>query len=156
MSPSYLSSNLNCDDQKTSLSSSSSFVVLEKGSMEFEAASLADYQQIQDDNCSVVILCSSDTTGLPKGVMLSHKNMLAIISAMESPQFCGDLKNGTVFIDYGYGLAIMLSIISRGLTVVSMSLFDPQLFCQTIQKYRIKSIPLVPPIMSFLAKHPMK
>lgn len=49
----------------------------------------------------------------------------------------------------------MISMISRGLTVVFMSSFDPHLFCQTIQKYRIKSIPLVPPIMSFLAKHPM-
>ncbi|XP_044020357.1 4-coumarate--CoA ligase 1 isoform X2 [Aphidius gifuensis] len=111
--------------------------------------------EIIDNPCDIeaVILCSSGTTGLPKGVMLSHKNMLAIIYAME------DLKNGTVLLTipffHGYGLATMLSIISRGLTVVFMSSFDPQLFCQTIQKYRINSIPLVPPIMSFLAKHPM-
>ncbi|XP_044005313.1 hyaluronan mediated motility receptor-like isoform X2 [Aphidius gifuensis] len=52
MSPSYLSSsNVNCDDQETS--SSSSFVVLGKSSMEYEAASLADYQKIQQKSMAI-------------------------------------------------------------------------------------------------------
>lgn len=105
------------------------------------------------------ILCSSGTTGLPKGVMLSHRNILAIIYAMECPTFFGEMKNGTILLTppffHGYGLATMLSIISRGLTAVFMSSFDPQLFCKTIQKYRIETIPLAPPIMYFLANHPM-
>lgn len=49
----------------------------------------------------------------------------------------------------------MLTLVTFGGTAVVMQGFDPQLFCATVQKYRIEYIPLVPPIMVFLAKHPM-
>ncbi|XP_011688647.1 PREDICTED: 4-coumarate--CoA ligase 2-like [Wasmannia auropunctata] len=36
-----------------------------------------------------------------------------------------------------------------------MPVFEPQLFLTLVQKYRITHLPLVPPILTFLAKHPL-
>jgi len=40
-------------------------------------------------------------------------------------------------------------------TVVIMSAFEPKLFLTLVQEHRITILPLVPPILTFLAKHPL-
>lgn len=43
----------------------------------------------------------------------------------------------------------------NGSTAVIMKSFEAKLFCEMLEKYRCKFVMVVPPIMIFLAKHPL-
>ncbi|KAK0081179.1 hypothetical protein PV325_012630 [Microctonus aethiopoides] len=107
----------------------------------------------------VVILYSSGTTGLPKGVMLSSRNLLALWYAKTNIVFAKHLEDAIYLIllpfFHGYGFSLMMFIITVGAQAIVMKSFQPELFCESIEKYRVTTIPLVPPIMVFLAKHPL-
>ncbi|KAG5326936.1 4CL1 ligase, partial [Acromyrmex heyeri] len=56
---------------------------------------------------------------------------------------------------HGYGIGMMMiGLISR-CTMIIMSTFEPKLFLTLIQKYKVTHVPVVPPILTFLAKHPL-
>ncbi|MCA9981232.1 MAG: AMP-binding protein, partial [Anaerolineales bacterium] len=52
-------------------------------------------------------------------------------------------------------VVIMLLSLARGATIVSVPRFDPPQFLELIQKHKITRMNLVPPIVLFLAKHPL-
>ncbi|RCN26958.1 hypothetical protein ANCCAN_27315 [Ancylostoma caninum] len=54
-----------------------------------------------------------------------------------------------------YGFALLMGSLLNGATAVVMSHFQPELFCSSIQKHRIRHVAVVPPIMVFLAKSPI-
>lgn len=107
----------------------------------------------------LIILCSSGTTGLPKGVTLSDRNLLAFLSKMPQPEYL-DVKHRDRFLLFlpffhGYATGILLLCIYTGSIIVMMSAFEQELFLDLIQKYKITHLPLVPPILTLLAKHPL-
>lgn len=106
-----------------------------------------------------VILCSSGTTGLPKGVMLSHHNLLTLIQHFRNPEFVSMAPElpllGLMPYFHGYGFSLTLGLpANKGISIL-MSEFDPLLFLKAIEKYKVAVVPVVPPIMVFLAKHPI-
>ncbi|VDM63939.1 unnamed protein product [Angiostrongylus costaricensis] len=122
---------------------------------------------IDVDRDMVLLPYSSGTTGNPKGVMLSHKNFATMITL-----YMHETTNITPFLDvnwdyemekiilflpfyhvYGFGL-INLTLL-QGSTGVIFKHFEPVAFCKAIQDYKIHFLPVVPPIMVFLAKHPI-
>ncbi|XP_018364960.1 PREDICTED: 4-coumarate--CoA ligase 1-like [Trachymyrmex cornetzi] len=105
------------------------------------------------------ILSSSGTTGLPKGVTLSHKNLIAFLVKMREPEYL-DARSGDKMLMllpfyHGYGIGtMMIGLISR-CTMIIMSAFEPKLFLTLVQKHKVTHLPVVPPILTFLAKHPL-
>jgi len=106
----------------------------------------------------VALPYSSGTSGLPKGVMLTHRNLVAQL-CQANAVFSGDddarvLAVAPFFHILGMVLILLLWL-QRGGTIVTLPRFEFEPFLACIQKYRIRYASLVPPIMLALAKHPL-
>ena len=115
---------------------------------------------IDPANDLVVLPYSSGTTGLPKGVMLTHRNLVANLCQTDSvSDFDGFIESDTIIavlpFFHIYGMVVVMSLgMANGATVVSMPRFDLEEFLGTIEKQKVTIAPLVPPIVLGLAKHP--
>jgi acyl-CoA synthetase (AMP-forming)/AMP-acid ligase II len=115
---------------------------------------------IDPRNDVVVLPYSSGTTGLPKGVMLTHRNLVAnLCQAAHAENFDGFKERDTIIavLPYFhiYGMVVIMKLgLADGATVVSMPRFDFQEFLTTLVKYHVTIAPLVPPIVLGMVKHP--
>lgn len=123
--------------------------------------SVANFQVTQVDvkNHIVSILCSSGTTGLPKGVMLSDSNYIGSMQTMLDGSV-GMAAGGQVLMCllpffHAYCFTVLLMGLVAGSKAIVFSQFQEEAFLQTIEKYQIPVLTLVPPLMVFLAKHPL-
>ena len=113
---------------------------------------------IDADRDLVALPYSSGTTGLPKGVMLSHRNLVANMAQCDfvDPSGPGDHVVGVLPFFHIYGMVVILCmILRRGATVVTLPQFDLETYLRLNAEYRCRSAYLVPPIALALAKHPM-
>ena len=108
-----------------------------------------------------VLPYSSGTTGLPKGVMLTNQNVSSNVRQMEHPEFFDLRREGTCLVGvlpffHIYGMVVILySSLHYGSRTVTMSKFEPELFLSCLEKYKVNMGHLVPPLVLFLAKHPL-
>jgi acyl-CoA synthetase (AMP-forming)/AMP-acid ligase II len=105
----------------------------------------------------VALPYSSGTTGLPKGVMLTHHNLVANMCQMEGLRYFtgGDTLIAILPLFHIYGLVVVLNMgLYTGATIVTMPRFELEPFLQTLQDYKVTLAHLVPPIVLALAKHP--
>nr|QTO31280.1 4-coumarate-CoA ligase [Ocimum kilimandscharicum] len=102
---------------------------------------------------------SSGTTGLPKGVMLSHRNIITCISQQvdgENPANhidCEDRLLCVLPLFHVYSMvSVMLCSLRAGAAIVIMPRFELNELMEVIQKYKVTIAPFVPPILLGIAK----
>jgi acyl-CoA synthetase (AMP-forming)/AMP-acid ligase II len=106
----------------------------------------------------VVLPYSSGTTGFPKGVMLTHRNLVSNLVQVEDAL---DVEDGEVVLAvlpffHIYGMQVLMNFfLSRGATIVTVPRFDLEQVLGIIQEHRITRLFAVPPIILALAKHPL-
>ncbi|TFC81416.1 4-coumarate--CoA ligase family protein [Cryobacterium cheniae] len=105
-----------------------------------------------------VLPFSSGTTGHPKGVMLTHRNLVANVA--QSLPLLGAKPDDRVLavlpFFHIYGMTVLLNIALAGRAgLVTMPRFDLPDFLRFIQDYRATYVFIAPPIAVALAKHPL-
>jgi acyl-CoA synthetase (AMP-forming)/AMP-acid ligase II len=105
-----------------------------------------------------VLPYSSGTTGKAKGVMLTHRNLVAnivqsgpIIRIGESTRILAVLPFFHI-----YGMQVLMNNgLYVGATIVTMPRFDLPEFLRVIQEHRTDRVYIAPPVAVALAKHPL-
>ncbi len=116
-------------------------------------------EQVPVDLDDVVVLpYSSGTTGLSKGVMLTHRNLVAnlaqtaaIITIEEDESFVAVLPFFHI-----YGMQVLMNLgLYLGATIVTMPRFDLEQFLSLHQEHKLTRAFVAPPMVVALAKHPL-
>jgi acyl-CoA synthetase (AMP-forming)/AMP-acid ligase II len=104
-----------------------------------------------------VLPYSSGTTGLPKGVMLTHRNLVSNLVQVQNafPIDEDDVLVGVLPFFHIYGQTVIMNQgLRAGATIVTMPRFDLDGFLDLIQEHGVSQAYVVPPIALALAKHP--
>lgn len=108
---------------------------------------------------TVVLPYSSGTTGLPKGVMLSHRNLVANIEqCIHAIRYReeGEVALAALPFFHIYGMQVLMNgLLSNGVTTVTMPRFDMVEALQAVQDLKITRFFAVPPIVLGLANAPI-
>lgn len=100
---------------------------------------------------------SSGTTGFPKGVMLTHRNLVSMLCQIQGNDAISedDTMICLVPMYHLYGLHVVTNLaLAQGATVVTLSRYELKPFLEALQKYNVTIAPLVPPLVLALARAP--
>ncbi|MBC7231273.1 MAG: long-chain fatty acid--CoA ligase [Actinobacteria bacterium] len=116
--------------------------------------------EIDPENDLAALQYTGGTTGLPKGVMLTHRNLLA--NAMQCSMWAKEFteRGKDIYLDvipffHSYGQTVgMNTAIANAATMVLIPQFEINMMLQAIQKYRPNFFPGVPTLYVAILSHP--
>ncbi|KAB1217318.1 4-coumarate--CoA ligase-like 9 [Morella rubra] len=113
---------------------------------------------------SAAIMYSSGTTGLVKGVLLTHRNMIALVAGLFGNQVESDRNEAqnkkepqpvslfTVPLFHVFGFFMLVRAVAKGETLVLMGRFDFEVMLKAVEKYKVTYMPVSPPLVVALVK----
>jgi acyl-CoA synthetase (AMP-forming)/AMP-acid ligase II len=112
-----------------------------------------------DPETAVALLpYSSGTTGLPKGVMLTHANLVASARQLRRMLRVSGRDTTLAVVPFFHIMGFMVNLalpLASGATVVTMPRFDLERFLALIQRNRATFLVVPPPIVAALVHHPL-
>ncbi|XP_050068385.1 uncharacterized protein LOC126556880 [Anopheles maculipalpis] len=107
-----------------------------------------------------LIMCSSGTTGLPKGVQLTQANVMASVALTEESSSLTEVEEPMVVLCvlpwfHAFGCLSLINVLCIKERMVALPKFEDFLYLGCIETYRCNTLLSVPPIVLFLAKHPL-
>jgi acyl-CoA synthetase (AMP-forming)/AMP-acid ligase II len=100
---------------------------------------------------------SSGTTGLPKGVELTHANLVTAVRQVSRGLRVTDRDTLLAVAPFSHvmGFVVTLAVpLNAGATVVTMARFDPGRFLELIERHRVTVLVGAPPMLRVLTGHP--
>lgn len=111
--------------------------------------------ELNDPDDTVLQMYTSGTTGQPKGVMLTHKNIIShSINTIIEQQVNRNSKTLAVLPMFHVAIYLPINAVFVGGTIVFQPTFDPEAIFSIIEKEKIESIGLAPAMLGFLINHP--
>ena len=108
------------------------------------------------DDDTTVIMFTAGTTGVPKGVMLSHDSFSSYLLANISPADPEVEETNLLTVPFYHiaGLQAALAAVYGGRTLVVMRQFEPLEWLSLAQQHRVNRAMLVPTMLKQLMDHP--
>ena len=112
-----------------------------------------------DPDQPAVLLYTGGTTGIPKGAVLSHRNVVSNVQQSRAwfphLQPGRDVVLGLLPFFHSYGMTSVMNLaVATGLATVLIPRFQIDTLLQAIAKYRPQLLPGVPTIYTAIASHP--
>ena len=128
--------------------------VLDQQPLELESKSLP--KPIYDANAILALIYTSGTTGRPKGVEMRHSN---ILENLYHTSFWLPFEEGSVHLHAAplFHIADFPSMFAApafGACQVTIPKFNPQTFCETVQREHVTHTVLVPTMINMLTQFP--
>ena len=111
---------------------------------------------INDPDAVLALIYTSGTTGHPKGVVVTHANMLANVEHFDywMPHKDGAVHLHAAPLFHIADFPVMFAAPAFGAAQVAIPRFTPQDFCQTVERARVSHTVLVPTMINLLTQFP--
>jgi long-chain acyl-CoA synthetase len=109
---------------------------------------------IDDPQATLALLYTSGTTGSPKGVVITHENILADILHLNYwlPYGEGDVHLHAAPMFHIIDFPLLFAAAASGACQVAIPKFTPEAFCETVERARVTHTLLVPTMISSLTQ----
>jgi acyl-CoA synthetase (AMP-forming)/AMP-acid ligase II len=110
------------------------------------------------DELPALLPYSSGTTGLPKGVVLTHRNLVCAIRQVDRGLRLSERDTLLAAVPFFHVMGFVLKLaagLCAGATVVTMPRFELERFLGLLEEHRVTVLVGAPPIAAALASHPL-
>lgn len=120
-----------------------------------DSAMDAGFDADLEDDRTAVILYTSGTTGDPKGVLLTHKNLFSnAVNSAEHNETERGTTLGVLPLAHVYGLTISNICLLTGSSIFVFSKFDTKEVFEAIEHYKVRTFSAVPAMIHTLLSYP--